>query len=603
MPKPTFEELRTGKPSFEQLRGAPVKEFGPRQSPFIASGPGGIVTKEMYPTPSSTSAFMAELPENIGGEVGELTGLTLGGPVGSIVGAFLGGASGKGYEQGVKMFQGTSAVSSVEETPSAGEAYGEMGKAGLRQAGASLVGQGAAKVLSKLAAPFRKTLIPEAKTLWKTATTYGTHPTPGQLTESWLTDTFEKISEASFFGGRRMKRLKLIQQPESARKFAGEIGEMFAQKAGTTLDPDDLGKLVDDVIGENYSTFFKQSTANYTAVDKIAAGHTIDLAPVKNFVTEEIEKTAKVKGVGGSEAGDTLLKQINEIGIKQTPGDTKVDYETANELLKRLKTIERSMGVTRDAAHGTVKHLVNLTEKSIEKSLPEDIFTAKLAADTFHREGKETFSNAIINNIVRTVEKRGEPEKIIPYIFQNKGLSRIQKTKKALGGETSLAWNSLKAKYVEERLFKTKPGEVMGSAISTELTNMGEAATKEIFNPDELALINRAGQYATMITGKGTPNLATGGAMVVQLAQGGAVLGVLEGQYKKLASTVFIVPELFSQMATRPTTAKWLTLGFDTPAHTPEGIALSARLLNAVRQAEQDKKPVAFPSKPFGNKF
>lgn len=589
MPKPTFEELRSKKPTFEQLRSpsAPVA----KEIPFLQMG--------RYPRPeeyqgmaTSMATFAKELPENIGGEIGEWSGMALGGPAGSIAGAFLGGTSGKGYEQGVKMFQGTSAPEDIG--PSMGEAYGEMTKAGLRQAGASLVGRGAAKVLGKLAAPFRKTLIPEAKTLWKTAIEHGTHPTPGQLTESWATDTFEKISEASFFGGRRMKQLKLIQQPESARKFAGEIGEAFAKHA-ETLDPDDLGKLVDDVIGENNKIFMGQAKANYSAVVESAKDAPINVSGLKEYATKISQKSEELAGIGASEAGDTLIKKIGDLP------DT-LSFEVAQELRSRLLTEERSMGVVQDKAHGIVKKLIELSDTAIDKSLPEETRDAWRAANSFYREGKEKFSNSVINNIVRTVEKRGEPEKIIPYIFQNKAVSRIQKVKAALG-EDSTAWQSLKAKYVEERLFKTKQGEVMGSAIPTELANMGDAAVKEILNPDEIALINKAGQYATMITGKGVPSLATGGAMVVQLAQGGAVLGVLEGQYKKLASTVFIVPEIFSQLATRPSTAKWLTLGFDMPANTAQGISLSARLLNAVHRAEQDKKPVAFPSKPFGNKF
>lgn len=70
--------------------------------------------------------------------------------------------------------------------------------------------------------------------------------------------------------------------------------------------------------------------------------------------------------------------------------------------------------------------------------------------------------------------------------------------------------------------------------------------------------------------------------------RGGAILGVIEGKFANIATPVFIMPEIVSQLATHKTTAKWLSTGFDLPAHSPEGAALASRLLGAVRRIQSN---------------
>jgi hypothetical protein len=597
--------------------------------PYVAAGMGGFsprITRETIPEPPAfLKKFYGEVPQAVGGEVGALAGGTAGfaiaGPIGvvpgAIAGAFLGGAGGKGYQQSYKMFKGTS------DAPSSfGEIYKEQLFAGGEEAIAEGVGRGLAGGASRLAAPFRSKLIKQAPEMAALAKRYGTHMTPGQLLDSWVADTAETVADASFFGGRRMKTLKIRAQPEAIGRYADDIGEMFAKKAGTSLDPDTIGRFVDDALGTQNKAFMAQAKALYGKVDELTKTATVDISALKKFATERLAESQDLAGIGASEAGDTLLSKIQRLGAKPEGDDAlgafaalfgeeisesgnEISFKAAQELRSRLLREETSLAATKDKARGIAKKLIGLTDQAIDASgsklTPEGLQGFRLA-NRFYKQGKEKYANAVIRNLIQTVEKRGEPEKIIPYIFQNKAVSRIKKTKAALGAD-STAWASLKAKYVEG-LLAAKPGKVTGTNIPTALFNMGDNALKEIFNPTELTAIRRLGDWATLVTGKASSEMATGGSLVVQLVQGGAILSLVSGQFQEIATPVFVVPEVISQLASRPGPARWLTAGFDLPANSPAGMAVAARLATLVRRAESNihkkrqSKPMFQSSRP-----
>jgi len=583
-------------------------------------GPQDLLTTEVE-TPELYKRIKQEIPQSIGGEVGAGVGAAVGstlGPVGvaggAIAGAFVGGAAGKGYQQAYRMYKGTS-----DAPRSFGQIYKEQAFAGGEEAVSEGLGRGGVAIGGKLLKPFRRKLIKEAPDMIKLAKRYGTHLTPGQLTDAWMADTLETIADASFFGGRGMKKLKLRTQPQAIARYADDLAEIFTKKVGRNLDPDTIGKLVDDALGERNKIFMNQAKSLYSNVDKLTegtlktlpmtetgvsrilseageplvtettkmvernvGGATVNISSLKEFAEKATKSSAELKGIGASEAGEGLLGKIKQL-------DDNLSFKAAQELRSRLLREETALGVTKDKAKGLAKKLVSLTDSAIDsggKNLSPEALEAFRTANRFYKQGKEKYSNKIIRNLIQTVETRGEPEKIIPYIFQNKGLSRIKKTKAALGAE-STAWKSLKAKYVEN-LISPRPDKIIGSNVLGDLQKMGEPALKEIFQPEELVALRKLGQWSHLVGGKASREMATGGSMVVQLVQGGAVLSVLSGQFQEIATPVFVLPEVIAQLATHKTTAKWLSDGFDLPVGSPEASALATRLMFAVRRIEKD---------------
>jgi len=459
------------------------------------------------------------------------------------------------------------------------------------EAGGELFGRGLAAGAGKLLRPFRSKLIKQAPELAELAQKYGTHLTPGQLTDAWTADTLETIADASFFGGRRMKKLKLRGQPEAIGRYAEDLADAFTKRTRKVLDPDSIGRLVDDVLSGRARQFRTQATALYTQLDKLSGGVTVDITPLQAFATKRLGVTRELAGIGETEAGDKLLKRVLRVGLE--PETTEVPFKVARELRTRLM---------REEDIGLAKHLTKLLDESMEKAAKTkggDLYKGWRTVNKFYRKGMERYHNKIIEGLVKVVEDRGEPEKVIPYIFKNKGVSRIKAVKAAVGAD-SKAWRTLKAKYVED-LLDVKPGRIIGTDIPDKFHRMGETTLKEIFHPDELEAIRKLGGFATLIGGKASKEMATGGSMVVQLVQGGAVLSVLTGKFRDIATPIFVLPEVVSQLATHKTTAKWLSEGFDLPVRMPEAAALSARLLNAVRRAEKDIRRKKGPEPRFAS--
>lgn len=519
------------------------------------------------------------IPQMAGGELGALAGgglgFMIGGPLGALGGSMLGAGGGGAGGQYLQ----ARGIERRELKPN------ELENAFQEEYLSELAGRGIGKGLQKIAKPFRKKLIQGAPEMARLAKKYGTHLTPGQLTDAWTADTLETIADASFFGGRRMKTLKLMEQPEAIGRYADDIADMFTRKAGAVLDPDSIGKLVNESLGENNKIFMKQASALYDKVDKLTKGSQVNISSLKTFAKSVLGESEELAGIGASEAGDTLLSKIMKLG-----GDNNtVSFKAAQELRSRLIAEETALATTKDKGRGIAKKLISLTNQAIDvsgKNLSPEAIDAFRLANRFYKQGKEKYANKVIRNLIHTVEKRGEPEKIIPYIFQPKAVSRIKKTKVALGAN-SPAWNSLKAKYVES-LLSVKPDKLIGSNIPNDLFKMGNSTLKEIFNPTELDALRKLGDWSNLIGGKASRRMATGGSMVVQLVQGGAVVGLLSGHLQKEAVPVFIGPEVMAQLITRKSSAKWLTTGFDIPVRTPEGMALAVRLVNAVKKANRD---------------
>jgi hypothetical protein len=578
-------------------------------------------------TPPLFKSLWGEAPQAVGGEVGAIAGgiagTTLLGPgpgtvVGALGGAFIGGMGGKGYQQAYKMFKGTS------DAPTGfGEIYAQQARAGVEEFAAEAGGRAIARTLK--GGMFGKAIIEKGRAMQELMRRRGSLLTLGQVTDAWVTDSAEAIAEASIFGGRRVKAIKykpggkgpgifrrIVPQKVAIKEMGEEIADAFTSKAARELDPDAIGTLVNDIISGRNRTFMTQAKALYGNVDKLTEAAKVDISSLKGFATEVLEGAQELRGIGASEAGDTLLRKVQKLGAKTIEEElgeevvevgNEISFKAAQELRSRLLKEETSLAATKDKARGIAKKLVSLLDTAIDnsgKNLSPEALQAFRTANRFYKQGKEKFANRVIRNLIDTVEKRGEPEKIIPYIFQNKAVSRLKKVKTAVDSST---WDTLKAAYVTNWLeTATDPatGVITGTNLLNQFKRMGDPALNTIFKGPELRELKLFAETAALTqSSQAIQQLTTATPMLVKLVQAGAVVDLMTvGAFPRGAKALIFGPEVLSQITTRPGAIRWLTEGLKTPAGTPEAAALGARLVSALRRAQREvqrKKGVVFP--------
>jgi hypothetical protein len=78
--------------------------------------------------------------------------------------------------------------------------------------------------------------------------------------------------------------------------------------------------------------------------------------------------------------------------------------------------------------------------------------------------------------------------------------------------------------------------------------------------------------------------------MVIQIAQGGALIGLAGGVLPRGPSlSIFLTPWAMGKVLTRPSAIRWLTEGIGLSSSTKHGIAVSARLAREVLLATDGK--------------
>ncbi len=556
--------------------------------------------------PTYWEKVKGELPQMAGGTAGGIAGAKVGlryGPwgalAGGVLGAGIGGMGGKGYQQLYRMGKG--------EPMTIGDIYTEQAIAGIEEAASELAGRGIAKVGGKLLAPVRKRLLPGATGLSKQLLKRGAHLTPAQMTESRIIDTVEGMAEKSFFGGGKLQRLKTLTQPKAFTKYVDDIVEQISRGAKTNLSPEDVGDLLLDTIEGKRTAFKATAKAAYARVDKLSKGTKVSLVPLKEFAKNSMKKATIRKGIGSTQAGDTLLKKVLQL-------DDMVSFKQAQSLRSALLDERSAMAVTRDKAIGLAKQFTRLTDEAMEaggKSLlpikagrTDDAIVAWRIANKFYREGQEQFNKKIIKTLSKTLAEN--PEVAVRKIFRPQASRQIKVVKDLVDKAT---WQQLKTANLEHIIREASDADkvVLGKSFLSELNKLGDDTVKMIYNPQELASIRSIGKMGEILQ---KPTGGSGG-MVIQLMQAGAAMNLLTGgipQLTRESAAVLIAPPVLSRMIANPTFSKWLGAGFRMPRSSPAATALVTRILKAkvkiereINAEKQDVKETQ--QRPFGRHF
>lgn len=547
--------------------------------------------------PTFWEQFKEDIPQMAGGTVGGIAGAKAGAkiPVGhpalkglavlgsAGLGAFVGGMGGKGAQQYYRMTRPGAKAMTL------GEIYTEQAIAGIKEGAAELIGRTIAGVGAKALAPVKKRLIPGTKGLSKQLLKRGAHLTPAQATESRIIDTLEGIAESSFFGGGKLQRLKRITQPAAFAKYIDDIAKQMGKGTRTQLSPEDIGDLLFDAIEGKRTIFKATAKAAYSKVDKLTERAKVSLTPLKEFAKKKMTTAAARKGIGSTQAGDTLLKRVLQL-------DDVVSFRQAQALRSALIDERSAMSITRDKAIGLAKQLVGLTDNAMEqgtKELSPEALKAWRIANKFYRTGQQTFNSKIIKTLTKNLAEN--PEVAVRKIFRPGATKQIKVVKNLVDKET---WTTLKSAYLEQILKESSDIDkvVLGKSFLNKLNKVGDDTLKEIYNGQELASIKSIGRLGQLI------QAPTGGsgAMLIQLQQAGAVVqlaglvGLASTPFKKTSGFILISPPVLSRMLANPTWSKWLSTGFKMPRGSRAASSLAVRLIKTVskiqNQINKEKK-------------
>jgi hypothetical protein len=464
-----------------------------------------------------------------------------------------------------------------------GEIYTEQAIAGIEEAAAELVGRGLAKAGGKLLAPVKKRLLPGATRLQKELMKRGAHLTPAQITESRIIDTLEGISESAFFGGGKLQRLKTVAQPEAFGKYIDDVVRQVGKGVREQLSPEDVGELLLDTIHKKQTVFKTTARAAYARVDKLAGKATVSTRPLKDFAKQQMKTAAARKGIGSSQAGDTLLKKVLQL-------DDTISFKQAQALRSAFLDEKSAMSVTRDKAMGLTKKFIGLTDSAIEdgtKELSPDALKAWRGANAFYRRGQETFHKKLVSTLTKSLAEN--PEVAVKKIFRPGATEQIKVIKGIVDKKT---WTTLKTAYLEQLLVESADVDkvVLGKSFLQKLNKIGRPTLKEVYNGEELRAIESIGELGRIMQ---RPTGGSGG-MLIQLKQAGAVIqllglvGLSTERFTATSGTLVIGPPVLSRMIANPKWSKWLAQGYKMPANSPQALALATRIGRAVHKAQKE---------------
>jgi len=564
----------------------------------------------------------AEQPkESLGMNLAREAPRTIGGMVGGGVGKLFGPAA----PITVPLFTGIGAMTgqafeNVRESiyepqvapKTAWEGIKKTVKAGYEEPAYQLGGEKAFQFAGRLLKPYAKKVSEEARiTIDYLKDRIKPILMPAEATESRMLDIAENVAEGSIFGGGRISAFKLKRQ-NVMEKMADEIIDEFGRRASS----DELGGLFEKLISNKRKLYNdKLVTPLFNQVEdmvkpipkmipegvplmtKLESVAPISLESLKKF-SKPLSRVGKdIGGIEGKNAGDDLVS-----GIMDLPN--VVDFSVARELRSRLisRIDEFSVANAKAPAIGKAKQLIKLLDAEIESGLgkanPEALAVWR-EANALYKAGEQQFNNRLIRGLIRRADPDmgGDPEGLVRAVFKPGMANRISVVKSALDGNT---WRQYQSYFMQDLIKKSvdEEGKLVGLKLYNNMygkTGYGEKVMNQIFSPEQVDEITK---FATALkttqtkSGTGTP-----GTMYIQLAQGGALTGIVgsifmpkTAKYITLGSSGIILggPSILSRAMLNPSINKLLSEGIHLSPGTVKAGGIATRLGAAITRAEME---------------
>ncbi len=446
------------------------------------------------------------------------------------------GAGAEGYHQVYQQLTGSPDAPATSQ-----EAALRMASVSAAQGGGQLIGEGivagASKIIprvkpeyllqghgdaEKAIQPYVDKYFPPGLLARTKAAFTGTTPlmrpgfTIGQKVEPYSgAAKMESIVESSFTGAGPIKRLKFAQE-KAIDGMVNDLSNIMWQGI-SKMPPSAQGQVFLDAFKVADEAFDSTSRVLYKRVSDLNKDVVVDIRPIKSWAQSMSEENAKRAGIGASQMGDSLISKVGNL-------PDQVDFSTAQSIRTGFR-LEKNSVERKDVARGIAAKLEGLTDKMMDAAATKLSPEGKEAwrqANEFYANGKETFDNGFIRNLVQ--KGKEQPELIGRAVFQNGEISQIQKVKEILKGDQN-TWQNMKAGFLQSYIEKATnaEGQFLGTTFYRSLKGMGNETLREIFTPKELNLI-RLLDRASVTSQKKIAG--GGGSMLIQLMQAGPLANV-----------------------------------------------------------------------------
>lgn len=442
----------------------------------------------------------------------------------------------------------------------------------------------------KLTAPFAGKMTQTGK---EAAEVLGGHVTPAQVTDSHLLKVMDNIMQGSLFGGGRYRKFIATQEgklQQIADQTLGQFGPKVpveaagrayqtAQEAAHQIAKDTASKLYEDVDQlaggvkvplNSLLDFAEQESQRRGALAMGVRGGKgtglirkveSTLTPKETEATAAFNEAASQMGLSPDAlatdpAHKALLTAMSEAGISPQDAEVaQVTFRQAHEIRSALGKIWRDANRTGDTqTRGIASQLLKRisgemqTAADTQPGLRSAYDTAtnawKQMAQTFEQGVLQKAAKATPDAVVRTLIKPGRVEDIV-------------RARQAVGVE---GWKPVQSAHAQSLLEASDGSLVSGEELSRRLAKIKPETMAAIYPRGTDQGIAQLARVMKQVQTKGPGNMK----MWIQLAQGGAIGGVLTGRVSVPVGALLLSPATLSRIVLSPTGRKWLTTGLDS---------------------------------------
>ncbi len=422
-----------------------------------------------------------------------------------------------------------------------------------------------------------------AETAIREITNRGGIVTPGLVSKNWAVDLLENVTEASITGGGRIRRVR-----EKAIRLAQESVEEFSEGFIRNASKEDIGALASSTLKGNEDAFLAGAKDMFSAVDNILGGAPVSYQDVQGALRVlKKEAAAEVDIAATTSLIDDVLRK-----------KTFVTFGEAQRLRSSLLRITRN---TRDEATintankiaGLVDDAMDNAARSLQGGGPLEAWRT---ANAFWKTGKERFNDLLIKSLMKK-----EPEVVFQTAIRGQRPGSIRKVRAAVDDE--VVWKDMQGQLLRDLMSKAtdvQTGEMSGRKLLAGLKTFGDDTFDATFSKPQRETFRELVQSMALVQGKAAKGAP--GGMLIQLTQGGAIIGLATGVGTAQSAAILGLPWAASHLLTRPKIAKALTLGLRAPPGSQEATRAFGQLSAIISRelfeiGEQDRAPRA-PQRP-----
>lgn len=528
-----------------------------------------------------------------------------GGVVAGAAGAFAGGTLGEGATQTIQ-----TALDMPEGPNSTDEVIQRLWHAGKEEAIAEAGGQVAFKLIGRAFSPLRGKAAEGIDELRKMFGKYGGKFTAAQQTESWLVHQLDGLTRGSLTGSGVMKKADALNN-KALLSWQDDLSSQIAGSASKNLSDREFGELVVNTIQGGKAAHSSSVGAMYSKFDELFPT-SVNMGGMKGIADELSAKIRRISGIGDSELGKDFLSKVGGL-------DDNISFSDAQYLRSTLLDIQR--GVKANPAEAKLAKNIGMFVEDITKSMDnaaavggKESLSKYQSIKKFANSGYKSFNDDFIVKLLKNGNKESF-EKVGEQLFRDGNASEIIKLKRALrkasffgkkeGKAASYdeSWGQIKQSYLENVMTKSMKeaelgaGETMKDFMTRSKTVGADKLLKRFTDQKKgrtlQAVLNKKESEAVfsfLKTAARVQSKSSGGlGMVMQLAQGSAIVGLATGHADKAeVIPLFAAPAVLARMMTNPIYTRLLIKGLTTKKSSLNAGGVVAQLSTLIQDVEDE---------------